>query len=174
MEGIDQARPLNLSHRCSLYVYRSKPGNQTALKHRIKDICETRVRFKDQTNTRQRKRDIDGLCSRLARPAAGSACSRVVGNHSRFSPAVLHGSVIEVEMWFKHWSDFARSLVTAKVSAPMRPRSSYHAIWICGRISGGAILDFSRPAKPTDNSFIESFNGKLHAERFEHALVHEP
>ena len=26
------------------------------------------------------------------------------------------------------------------------------------------ILDFSRPGKPTDNSFIESFNGKLRAE----------
>lgn len=37
----------------------------------------------------------------------------------------------------------------------------------------GVILDFSRPGKPTDNSFIESFNGKLRAV-FEHALVHEP
>lgn len=29
----------------------------------------------------------------------------------------------------------------------------------------GVILNLSRPGKPTDNSFIESFNGKLHAER---------
>ncbi len=28
----------------------------------------------------------------------------------------------------------------------------------------GVILDFSRPGKPTDNSFIESFNGKLRSE----------
>ncbi len=28
----------------------------------------------------------------------------------------------------------------------------------------GVILDFSRPGKPTDNAFIESFNGKLRAE----------
>lgn len=28
----------------------------------------------------------------------------------------------------------------------------------------GVVLDFSRPGKPTDNSFIESFNGKLQAE----------
>ena len=28
----------------------------------------------------------------------------------------------------------------------------------------GVKLDFSRPAKPTDNPFIESFNGKLRAE----------
>ena len=26
------------------------------------------------------------------------------------------------------------------------------------------VLDFSRPGKPTDNSFIESFNGKFRAE----------
>ena len=30
--------------------------------------------------------------------------------------------------------------------------------------SMGVILDFSRPGKPTDNSFIESFNGKFRAE----------
>ena len=28
----------------------------------------------------------------------------------------------------------------------------------------GVTLDFSRPGKPTDNAFIESFNGKLRAE----------
>jgi len=28
----------------------------------------------------------------------------------------------------------------------------------------GVMLDFSRPGKPTDNSFIESFNGKFRAE----------
>ncbi len=28
----------------------------------------------------------------------------------------------------------------------------------------GVVLDFSRPGKPTDNSYIESFNGKLRVE----------
>jgi len=28
----------------------------------------------------------------------------------------------------------------------------------------GVVLDFSRPGKPTENSFIESFNGKFRAE----------
>lgn len=28
----------------------------------------------------------------------------------------------------------------------------------------GVALDFSRPGKPTDNSFIEAFNGKVRAE----------
>jgi len=29
----------------------------------------------------------------------------------------------------------------------------------------GVTLDFSRPGKPTDNAFIEAFNGRLRAER---------
>jgi len=28
----------------------------------------------------------------------------------------------------------------------------------------GVTLDFSRPGKPTDNAFIEAFNGRLRAE----------
>lgn len=28
----------------------------------------------------------------------------------------------------------------------------------------GVTLDFSRPGKPTDNAFVESFNGKVRAE----------
>ena len=30
--------------------------------------------------------------------------------------------------------------------------------------ANGVILDFSRPGKPTDNSFVEAFNGKVRAE----------
>ena len=33
-----------------------------------------------------------------------------------------------------------------------------------GLISAAVTLDFSRPGKPTDNAFIESFNGKFRAE----------
>lgn len=28
----------------------------------------------------------------------------------------------------------------------------------------GVVLDFSRPGKPTDNAFVEAFNGKVRAE----------
>jgi putative transposase len=38
----------------------------------------------------------------------------------------------------------------------------------------GVVLDFSRPGKPTDNSFIESFNGKSQKRMLEHPLVPEP
>jgi putative transposase len=31
-------------------------------------------------------------------------------------------------------------------------------------VHAGVTLDFSRPGKPTDNAYIESFNGKFRAE----------
>lgn len=35
----------------------------------------------------------------------------------------------------------------------------------------GVVLDFSRPGKPTDNAFIEAFNGRFRTQR---SLVHGP
>ena len=34
-------------------------------------------------------------------------------------------------------------------------------LWAC---MNGVTLDFSRPGKPTDNAFVESFNGRFRAE----------
>lgn len=34
-------------------------------------------------------------------------------------------------------------------------------LWACAR---GVTLDFLRPGKPTDNAFIEAFNGRFHSE----------
>lgn len=45
MEGIDQACLLNPPHRPLAVCLQSKRGDQAALKHRIKDICETRLRY---------------------------------------------------------------------------------------------------------------------------------
>ena len=38
------------------------------------------------------------------------------------------------------------------------------ATWTCGRINAVVTLDFSRPGKPTDNAFIEAFNGRFRIE----------
>ena len=39
--------------------------------------------------------------------------------------------------------------------------SRYLGLWAYQK---GVVLDFSRPGKPTDDAFIESFNGKSRAE----------
>ena len=38
----------------------------------------------------------------------------------------------------------------------------------------GVKFDFSRPGKPTDDAFIEAFDGLFRAECLEHALVPDP
>ena len=39
-----------------------------------------------------------------------------------------------------------------------------HATWILWAYQRGITLDFSRPGKPTDNAFIEAFNGRFRVE----------
>ena len=41
---------------------------------------------------------------------------------------------------------------------------SSSAVVICASPKTLVVLDFSRPSKPTDNAYIESFNGKFRAE----------
>jgi transposase InsO family protein len=49
----------------------------------------------------------------------------------------------------------------ARRMAAMGARSSAPMKWAYQR---GVTLDFSRPGKPTDNAFIEAFNGRFRAE----------
>ncbi len=43
-------------------------------------------------------------------------------------------------------------------------RSSAVKSRTCGHIRTGVRIDFSRPGKPSDNAYIETFNGTLRAE----------
>ena len=62
----------------------------------------------------------------------------------------------------KRWSVWEGSMTFRRPSASIRGRSSKDLdLWAYTR---GVVLDFSRPGKPTDNAFIESFNGKLRDE----------
>lgn len=40
-------------------------------------------------------------------------------------------------------------------------RSSRARAWTCGRYHNRAQIDFSRPGKPTDNTYVQSLNGTL-------------
>ena len=57
----------------------------------------------------------------------------------------------------------------AAPTAPNHPGGQWARVHVedastSGPIMNGVELDFSRPGKPTDNAFIESFNGRLRQE----------
>ena len=63
----------------------------------------------------------------------------------------------------------AMSRITAKRGAPKTIRVNNGPEFISKALdlwayANGVTLDFSRPGKPTDNAFIESFNGRLRDE----------
>ena len=61
------------------------------------------------------------------------------------------------------WSKVAKTVglpTTIRVDQGTEFVSRDLDLWACQR---GVTLDFSRPGKPTDNAFIESFDGKFRA-----------
>ena len=88
---------------------------------------------------------------------------RVVGSFSRFSPVVDPRFNYKVE-------DVVQTLerICGAVGYPQLIRGDNGSEFVSRDLDQwayqkGVILDFSRPGKPTDNSFIESFNGQFRA-----------
>jgi putative transposase len=87
-----------------------------------------------------------------------------INTYSRFSPAV--------DLRFRYrGEDVVQSLerICQDVGYPQSIRVDQGSEFISRDLDLWAyqknvVLDFSRPGKPTDNAFIESFNGKLRAE----------
>jgi putative transposase len=88
----------------------------------------------------------------------------IVDTFSRFSPAVeprfrfSGADVVEVLERVGRGIGFPAAI---RVDQGSEFVSRDLDLWAYQR---GVVLDFSRPGKPTDNAFIESFNGKLRAE----------
>ncbi|MBB4398886.1 putative transposase [Bradyrhizobium sp. ERR14] len=195
----------------ALYVYKSKRGDQAALKGRIKDICETRVRYgyrrvhvllqrdgwainvkrvyrlyrelslqlrnkapkrrvkaklrEDRTEARQINETwaMDFVHDQLATGRKIRVLT-IVDTFSRFSPAVdprfsYRGE--DVVLTLERICKILGYPRTIRVDQGSEFISRDLDIWAYQK---GVVLDFSRPGKPTDNSFIESFNGKLRSE----------
>ncbi len=88
----------------------------------------------------------------------------IVDTFSRFSPAVDPRFSYRGE-------DVVQTLerICAKVGYPQSIRVDQGSEFVSRDLDLWAyqkdvVLDFSRPGKPTDNAFIESFNGKFRAE----------
>ncbi len=195
----------------STYHYKSRRPGQAALESRIKEICQTRVRFgyrrihvllrregwhHGQNKTRRIYREL-GLQLRNKtpkrrvkaklrddrRPATRSneiwamdfvhdqlATGRkirvltIVDTFSRFSPALeprftFRGAdVVDVLEKVGQQMGFP---ATIRVDQGTEFVSRDLDLWAYQR---GVTLDFSRPGKPTDNAFIEAFNGRFRAE----------
>jgi putative transposase len=88
----------------------------------------------------------------------------IIDTFSRFSPAIEHRfnfrgpDVVEVLEEVGRQIGFPKAI---RVDQGTEFVSRDLDLWAYRR---GVTLDFSRPGKPTDNAFIESFNGKFRAE----------
>lgn len=88
----------------------------------------------------------------------------IVDAFTRFSPAIDARKSYRAD-------DVVNTLerVTRKYGVPKEIRVDNGPEFISGALDlwaymNGVTLDFSRPGKPTDNAFVESFNGKFRAE----------
>ena len=195
----------------SLYHYKSKRGDQAALKARIEEITATRVRYgyrrvhvllrregwpvnakriyrlykelglqiRNKTPRRRVKAKLredrteavhsndvwamDFVHDQLATGRKIRVLT-VVDTFSRFSPAVDPRFSYRGEDVVATLERACRSVGyprTIRVDQGSEFISRDLDLWACQR---GVELDFSRPGKPTDNAFIESFNGKFRSE----------
>ncbi len=195
----------------SLYTYKGKRGEQAPLKNRIKEICETRVRYgyrrvhvllqregwpinmkrtrrlynelglqlrnktpkrRVKAKLRQERTDathsnqiwaMDLVHDQLA-TGRKLRILTIIDTHSRFAPATDPRFSYRDE-------DVVHTLerVCRQVGYPKVIRVDNGSEFISRDLDLWAyqkdvVLDFSRPGKPTDNAYIESFNGKFRAE----------
>jgi putative transposase len=195
----------------SIYTYKPRRGEQAALKTRIKEIAQTRVRYgyrrvhvllrregwavngkriyrlyKEmslQLRNKVPKRRVKAKLRDDRRPATRVnqtwamdfvhdqlATGRklrvltIVDIFSRFSPAV--------DPRFSYTgADVVQTLdrLCRQIGYPQSIRVDQGSEFVSRDLDlwayqNDVVLDFSRPGKPTDNAFIESFNGKLRAE----------
>jgi putative transposase len=195
----------------SSYFYKPRRASQAALRKRIREIAETRVRYgyrrihvllrregwqvnakriyrlyvKEglQIRNKRPKRKVSAKLRDDRRPPSapndvwamdflsdqlfdGSKIRilTIVDAFSKLSPA------IDVRNRYTG-ADVVRTLerVTAEHGMPRTIRVDQGPEFISKDLDlwaymNGVVLDFSRPGKPTDNSFVEAFNGKVRAE----------
>ena len=146
----------NLLLDTSTFHYRSRRPDQAALKERIKDICETRVRYG--------YRRVHVMSRREGWFVNQKKVRRIYDTWSRYVPA------IDARYSYRG-EDVVQTMerVCAQTGYPKMIRVDQGSEFISRDLdlwayANNVTLDFSRPGKPTDNAFIEAFNGRLRAE----------
>jgi len=195
----------------STYHYRSRRPGQAGLEQRIKEICQTRVRYgyrrvhvllrregwpinhkrtrrlyrelRLQLRNKTPKRRVKAKLRDDRRPATRAnetwamdfvhdqlatgqklRVLTIVDTFSRFSPALeprftFRGTDV-VEVLERVGREIGLP-TTIRVDQGTEFVSRDLDLWAYQR---GVTLDFSRPGKPTDNAFIEAFNGRFRVE----------
>lgn len=193
------------------YRYRSRRRGQAALEQRIKEICETRVRFgyrRVHVLLRREGWDVNAkriyrLYKEMGMQLRNKSPKRRVkaklredrqeatGTHDVWAMDFVHDElatgrklrVLTVIDTFSRYvpvldprfsyrgEDVVRTLdrVCGQIGYPNTIRVDQGSEFISRDLDlwayqRGVVLDFSRPGKPTDNAFIEAFNGKFRQE----------
>ena len=97
-------------------------------------------------------------------PVRRSACSQSWTRSAGSRPSSIRGSAIGPKTWLRALEGACASTgypKTIRVDQGSEFVSRDLDLWAYAK---GVTLDFSRPGKPTDNAFIEAFNGRLRAE----------
>lgn len=193
------------------YTYKGKRGEQVPLKSRIKEICETRVRYgyrrvhvlllregwsinmkrtrrlynelglqlrnktpKRRVKAKLREQRIDARHSNQVwamdfvhdQLATGRKLRilTIVDTHSRFAPATDPRFSYRGEDVVQTLERVCRQVGYPKIIRVDNGSELVSRDLDLWAYHKNVILDFSRPGKPTDNVYIESFNGKFRAE----------
>ena len=97
-------------------------------------------------------------------PGRRSACSRSWAHSAGSRPSSIQGSAIEPKTWLRPFEGVCAGTgypKTIRVDQGSEFVSRDLDLWAYAK---GVTLDFSQPGKPTDNAFIEAFNGRPRAE----------
>ena len=200
-----------LRFRRSTYHYKSRRPSQAALRKRIREIAETRVRYGYrrihvlleregwQVNHKRvyrlyveeglqirNKRPKRKVAAKLREDRRAPTAPNEVWSMDFLSDQLFNGSKIRVLAIVDAFSRLSPAIdvrrryrgsdvvdtlarVTAIYGVPKTIRVDNGPEFISRDLdlwawSNKVTLDFSRPGKPTDNAFVESFNGKVRAE----------
>jgi transposase InsO family protein len=96
----------------------------------------------------------------VRRPACSPSWTRSAGSR----PSSIRGSAIEPKTLSRPWNRSATQWAIRRRSGSTKVSSFVSRDLDLWAYTRDVTLDFSRPGKPTDNAFIEAFNGRLRAE----------
>ena len=193
------------------YRYKSKRPDQAPLENRIKEICETRVRYGYRrvhvllrregwhVNIKKVRRIYNelGLQLRNKTPKRRVKAKlrkdrqEATGSHQVWAMDFVHDQLVTgrkmriltiidtfsryvptIDSRFSYkGADVVETMerVCTEIGYPKTIRVDQGSEFISRDLDlwayiNGVTLDFSRPGKPTDNAFIEAFNGRFRAE----------